>query len=75
MQAFGVLALVAGYCAWYTLYQRTWGDGSGYLFNLTGAQRFQNPAAFGKQVQATGSGGSGSAAPPWQVKTGVPFGK
>lgn len=43
MRFFGVLSLIAGYCAWYTLYQRTWGDGSGFLYNLTGSTRFGGP--------------------------------
>jgi hypothetical protein len=44
MQVLGVGAFLLGYCCWYTLYQRTAGDGSGFLYNLTGAQRFANKA-------------------------------
>jgi len=48
--ALGLILLVAGYNTWYTLYQKVWGDGSGWLFNFTGSDRFN----------ASGSGGGSS---------------
>jgi hypothetical protein len=60
VQAFGVLALVGGYCAWYTLYQRTWGDGSGFLFNLTGSSRFKGT---GQRTVQQGPGNSPATTP------------
>ena len=43
MQGVGIGLILLGYCAWYTLYQRTAGDGSSYLYNLTGSTRFPGP--------------------------------
>ena len=63
--------MLLGYCAWYTLYQKVWGDGTGFLFNLTGSSRFQTTATrqAGKQggVPTTGPGG-----PPTPVVPGTP---
>ena len=59
MQGFGVGCLILGYCAWYTLFQKTWGDGTGFLFNLTGSTRFQATAT-AKTVGSPGGNESGS---------------
>lgn len=64
MRLFGVLTLVAGYCCWYTLYTRTWGDGSGFLYNLTGSQRWG-----GAPDTGSGSGGGKTAAQSGQLPT------
>ena len=78
MQGFGVGALIAGYCAWYTLYQKTWGDGSGFLYNLTGSTRFGGPrAASGSSSSSSTSSSSGSntPSPTNHGPPGVPLGK
>jgi hypothetical protein len=51
----GIAALVAGYAAWYTLYQKVWGNGGSYLYWLTGSGKFSGP------VNATPSSSSGGA--------------
>jgi hypothetical protein len=70
VQAFGVAALIGGYCAWYTLYQKVWGDGSGYLYNLTGSTRFSSGSTTLKPQQPnTPSGGAGK--PPVNSRGGL----
>lgn len=51
MPGLGVAALVAGYAAWYTLFQKVWGNGGSYLYWLTGSGKFSGP------VNPTGGGG------------------
>lgn len=71
MQGFGVAALIAGYCAWYTLFQKTWGDGTGFLFNLTGSSRFQAT----KTTQNSGKpGGAIPTGPPNAPNPAFPSG-
>lgn len=59
MQGFGVGCLILGYCAWYTLFQKTWGDGTGYLFNLTGSTRFQATSTTSTTGSPGGQKGNG----------------
>lgn len=69
MQGFGVAALIAGYCAWYTLYQKTWGDGTGFLYNLTGSSRFQ--ATSTQNVNKPGGGSTKPTTPNSGDLTGI----
>lgn len=72
MQGIGVGCLILGYCAWYTLYQKVAGDGSGFLFNLTGSSRFQ---VTGKNVNTQQQGGvptTGPGGAPTPVVPGTP---
>lgn len=62
MPGLGVGLLVLGYAAWYTLYQKTWGDGGSLLYWLTGSKRFPQPAAAAKGSTPSSSGQAGGTA-------------
>lgn len=55
MAGLGIGLIVVGYAAWYTLYQKTWGEGGSMLYWLTGSQRFQGPVT----AKSGGAGGGG----------------
>lgn len=75
MRGFGVGALILGYCAWYTLYQKTWGDGTGFLYNLTGSSRFQGTATTTTNTSPTSTSSTPTTGPggaPTPVVPGTP---
>jgi hypothetical protein len=63
MQGIGFGMALIGYCAWYTLYQKTWGDGTGFLYNLTGSARFKGTATPSSTATSGASGSSTGGAP------------
>ena len=74
MAGLGIGLIVVGYAAWYTLYQKTWGEGGSMLYWLTGSSKFGGPATTKK---SGGSSGATQHYPTGQTPgtVGVPFGK
>lgn len=68
MAGLGIGLIVVGYAAWYTLYQKTWGEGGSMLYWLTGSTRFSGPAT------AKSGGGGGGGGPTVAGNPGIPRG-
>jgi hypothetical protein len=74
MQGVGIGLILLGYCAWYTLYQRTSGDGSSYLYNLTGSTRFPGPITKSSDTTTVPKGDTKITLPDGSVIEGPPKG-
>ena len=75
MQAIGFGLVYLAYGVWYTLYQKTWGDGSGLLYNLTGSSRFKSSSGGSSSSSSGGGGGTPTTGPggaPTPVVPGTP---